>query len=483
MAYKFQLGAFTASGSIKAEEGFDANNTDIDNVDTGSFAFVSSSGDIVANGIMLGDASGIITGVLQDSNGQIELQLASDGGLQEASNELEIKLPVGSGLAADSNGLKIDAGGVTNAMLSGSIANSKLLNNSLSFGGVTVALGGSDASPAFNLADATGLPISTGVNGLGANVATFLGTPNSANLISAVTDETGTGNLVFSNSPALTTPNIGTPSAGNLSSCTSYPGDSSLVTVGALNAGSITSGFGGINNGSSAITTTGTGSFGKVVISGDLVVQGSTTTIDSATIEVTGGISFEGSTNDGFETTLDVIDPSADRTISLPDLSADATLAAFSDSSFAAANITPSPITLSELNILDGGTAATSTTLVDADRFICNDDGTMKQVAISDLKVYMSSLGVLLADDTDDLEPGFNYLADLAGAESVNLPASPSVGDVVYVKAPSNCSSTNTLTINRQGSHTIDGLNSIVLESAHAAVSIIYVVANTWKIF
>ena len=238
MAYKFQLGAFTASGSIKAEEGFDANNTDIDNVDTGSFAFVSSSGDIVANGIMLGDASGIITGVLQDSNGQIELQLASDGGLQEASNELEIKLPVGSGLAADSNGLKIDAGGVTNAMLSGSIANSKLLNKSLSFGGVTVALGGSDASPAFNLADATGLPISTGVNGLGANVATFLGTPNSANLISAVTDETGTGNLVFSNSPALTTPNIGTPSAGNLSSCTSYPGDSSLVTVGALNAGS-----------------------------------------------------------------------------------------------------------------------------------------------------------------------------------------------------------------------------------------------------
>ena len=46
--------------------------------------------------------------------------------LQEASNELEIKLPVGSGLAADSNGLKIDAGGVTNAMLAGTIDQAKL---------------------------------------------------------------------------------------------------------------------------------------------------------------------------------------------------------------------------------------------------------------------------------------------------------------------------------------------------------------------
>ena len=76
MAYKFQIGAFSASGSITAN--IDVNNADLDNADTGSFAFVSF-GDIVANGIMLGDASGIITGVLQDSNGQIELQLASDG--------------------------------------------------------------------------------------------------------------------------------------------------------------------------------------------------------------------------------------------------------------------------------------------------------------------------------------------------------------------------------------------------------------------
>ncbi|MFM7964470.1 MAG: hypothetical protein ACKPBF_10990, partial [Actinomycetota bacterium] len=54
------------------------------------------------------------------------------------------------------------------------------------------------------LTNCTGLPISTGVSGLGANVATFLATPSSANLVSAVTDETGTGSLVFSASPTFT---------------------------------------------------------------------------------------------------------------------------------------------------------------------------------------------------------------------------------------------------------------------------------------
>ncbi len=56
------------------------------------------------------------------------------------------------------------------------------------------------------LTNCTGLPIATGVSGLGAGVATFLATPSSANLLAAVTDETGTGALVFGTSPTVTTP-------------------------------------------------------------------------------------------------------------------------------------------------------------------------------------------------------------------------------------------------------------------------------------
>lgn len=58
------------------------------------------------------------------------------------------------------------------------------------------------------LTNATGLPITSGVSGLGTNVATFLATPSSANLSAVVTDETGSGALVFGTSPTIATPTI-----------------------------------------------------------------------------------------------------------------------------------------------------------------------------------------------------------------------------------------------------------------------------------
>jgi hypothetical protein len=73
------------------------------------------------------------------------------------------------------------------------------------------------------LTSCTGLPISTGVSGLGTGVATFLATPSSANLLAATTDETGSGALVFATSPTLVTPVLGTPSSGTLTSCTGLP--------------------------------------------------------------------------------------------------------------------------------------------------------------------------------------------------------------------------------------------------------------------
>ncbi len=63
----------------------------------------------------------------------------------------------------------------------------------------------------------------TGITSLGAGVADFLGTPSSANLITAVTDETGTGALVFATSPTLVTPTLGTPASVTLTNATGLP--------------------------------------------------------------------------------------------------------------------------------------------------------------------------------------------------------------------------------------------------------------------
>jgi hypothetical protein len=58
------------------------------------------------------------------------------------------------------------------------------------------------------LTNATGLPIA-GIAGLATGIGTFLATPSSANLAAAVTNETGTGNLVFATTPTLVTPILG----------------------------------------------------------------------------------------------------------------------------------------------------------------------------------------------------------------------------------------------------------------------------------
>jgi len=100
------------------------------------------------------------------------------------------------------------------------------------------------------LTNATGLPISTGVSGLGANVSAFLATPTSANLAAALTDETGTGANVFANSPTLVTPALGTPSSGVATNLTG--------TAAGLTAGTVST-INGLITASTNITITGAG--------------------------------------------------------------------------------------------------------------------------------------------------------------------------------------------------------------------------------
>ena len=119
----------------------------------------------------------------------------------------------------------------------------------------------------------------------------------------------------------------------------------------------------------------------NLTVAGNLTVQGTQTVVDTVTMNAANAIVFEGATADANETTLTIVDPTADRTINLPNQSGTIPVLA----AVSATQVTATP---EELNIMDGGTSASSTTIADADRVVVNDDGTMKQVAVTDLAAY-----------------------------------------------------------------------------------------------
>ena len=261
-----------------------------------------------------------------------------------------------------------------------------------------------------------------------------------------------------------------------------------------------------------------------VTIAGDLVVQGSTVTLDVTNVGITGSFIFEGATADGNELTLGVVDPTADRSVNIADSAG--TLVPFAAVPAAGVQITSTP---AELNKLDGATCVTADfnviagcagnglvvadltklaavdasaaeiNLLDAAAgssvavaagdgviiFDASDSNNGKKVLMSDLKSFIAGgTDVALKANGNVLDNGVNYFASSSAAEiSASLPASPAVGDSIKIKAMENCGASRLLTIERAGSHTIDGATSIQLKSPHAAVECVYVAANLWKVF
>jgi len=148
------------------------------------------------------------------------------------------------------------------------------------------------------LTNCTGLPVSTGISGLGTGVAAFLAVPSSLNLRSAVTDETGSGALVFADTPTLITPILGTPTSGTLTNCSGLP-----IVAGTTGTLSVARGGTGVTTLTGLVKGNGTSAFAAAVSGTDYAPATSGTSIlygngagGFSNVTVGSGLTFAGGT-------------------------------------------------------------------------------------------------------------------------------------------------------------------------------------------
>ena len=205
--------------------------------------------------------------------------------LTETSVSIPGSLTVGGGVTLTSGGIEIP-GGVS--------IGEDIRTRNLNVSGISTFSGDSifDGSVTATNINSSGIVTATtfsgnlalsNITGLGANVSAFLTLPSSSNLISAITDETGTGSLVFSDNPTLVSPILGNASA------TSIEVSGSVNVGSALSSPTVKTATVQYSNGTQAATIDSSGNITasqNLTVSGNLFVNGSTTQVNTASMTV-----------------------------------------------------------------------------------------------------------------------------------------------------------------------------------------------------
>jgi hypothetical protein len=249
-------------------------------------------------------------------------------------------------------------------------------------------------------------------------------------------------------------------STGNITSNGVVSASTAIQTAGNIRA--INPGFGSISGreltasvGSTlgATLVTSLSSSGDVIVGGNLTVQGTTTTVNSTVVEIT------------------------DKNIVIASGSTTSLLANNSGLTLGSTgyqfNFQSSSVgTSSDFWQVTGSSGLTD---FKAKTVFATVNGNVIQQATN------------LGDADGTMSLGINYTqANFTGPHTWTLPASPSVGHSVKVKAPHNCNGTNTLTVSASvGGIDYTGNSTVVLASPDAAMELVYVdsVNTLWKIF
>ena len=417
--------------------------------------------DVLINGTTIGHTNDTDLITLADGvatvAGEISVTTLDIGGTNVTTTAAEINLidggtARGTTAVADADGILHNDGGTmrmtsattfktyftsgTSSAADDITAGDAAVNITTSSGNITIDAAANDSDIIFKGTDATADITMLTLDGSAAGAATFNDKIIATELdISGNVDVDGT-----LEADAITID--GTAIASVLSP---IAGGTGIVTTGAINAGSITSGFGTINNGASTITTTGLISGGSLDID-NVLINGTTIghtddtdllTVANGLLTVAGEISV---------TTLDI----------------------------GGTNIAS---TAAELNIMDGGTSATSTTVADADRVVLNDNGTMVQVAMTDIKTYIGGGTSWQAVKTGDFTAaaGQGVFCDTSStAFTLTLPASPAIGDEVSFVDYAGTFDSNNLTIGRNSSKIHGATENLTIAVERAANTLVF---------
>ena len=455
MAYKFQHGQAILSGAVDQE-----GSIDIKDDGSGEFELKHDGNTIINSSRAMGgltamSASTSVSGrdLVLDVGGKVGISTDTDLLTLTAGNVV-IAGAHSASARIDAQGLRIDTGGVI-----GTAGDNDLLtlnNNSLVVAGAGSFSGGNVAATAGAISGSTGLA----GRGLTIDSDGVIGTSTDADLMQL--------------------------------------GDNKLKIVGDLSASAELEG--------QRLTLDTNGIIGTVGDTDLLTLQNNKLFVNghlssSAELSAGGAVQLDGAINADMVASDSLYFMDSDGTMKR-DLASDVRDLFFSavsgDVQIAAGGAATIQANAVEAGMLKSDIIAQTTdigaNLAITDEFLVSDNGTLKKADLSRLALMMAGAGLValngqlvaessevrVIDDTADLDEGYNFYTGSAN-KSVNLPASPTVGDVVVIKA-GDLGDGNALTVSRQGSHTIDGLTEVKLESDYAAASFVYLEADNWGI-